>query len=148
MEATGTNGRISISGESVIISRKGTGLLTAINQGLQGDKTIPIRHITALQFKEPGTFTVGYLRLSIQGRDPVGGALEAARDENAILFEKSQKLQIVAIRDALQEKINAGPTIGGTSSAADEIEKFASLRDRGLLTEEEFQAKKRQLLGL
>ena len=33
-------------------------------------------------------------------------------------------------------------------SAADEIGKLAVLRDKGILTEEEFQAKKRQLLGL
>jgi len=33
-------------------------------------------------------------------------------------------------------------------SGADEIEKLAQLRDKGILTEEEFQAKKKQLLGL
>ena len=31
---------------------------------------------------------------------------------------------------------------------ADEIEKLASLKDHGILTQEEFDAKKRQLLGL
>lgn len=33
-------------------------------------------------------------------------------------------------------------------SAADEIEKLASLLERGILTQEEFDAKKKQLLGL
>lgn len=37
---------------------------------------------------------------------------------------------------------------GGEQSLADEIEKLAALRDRGILTDEEFQAKKKQLLGL
>jgi Short C-terminal domain len=32
--------------------------------------------------------------------------------------------------------------------AADQIRRLAQLRDKGLLTEEEFQAKKAQLLGL
>lgn len=33
-------------------------------------------------------------------------------------------------------------------SVAEEISRLADLRDRGILTEEEFQAKKRQLLGI
>jgi molecular chaperone DnaK len=37
---------------------------------------------------------------------------------------------------------------GGQRSVADEIQKLAALRDRGILTDEEFQAKKKQLLGL
>ena len=36
----------------------------------------------------------------------------------------------------------------GTFSAADEIKKFRSLADSGIITEEEFEAKKKQLLGL
>lgn len=35
-----------------------------------------------------------------------------------------------------------------TTSAADELMKFATLRDQGILTDEEFETKKRQLLGL
>ncbi len=33
-------------------------------------------------------------------------------------------------------------------SEADELKKFADLRDRGIITEEEFNAKKKQILGL
>ncbi|MEX2260543.1 MAG: SHOCT domain-containing protein [Bryobacteraceae bacterium] len=36
----------------------------------------------------------------------------------------------------------AGPDL------AEQIERLASLRDRGLLTDEEFQAKKKQMLGI
>ncbi|MBH9965598.1 PH domain-containing protein [[Bacillus] enclensis] len=35
-----------------------------------------------------------------------------------------------------------------SSSAADEIKRFADLRDSGVITEEEFDAKKKQLLGI
>ena len=35
-----------------------------------------------------------------------------------------------------------------TFSAADEIEKFKGLLDKGIITQEEFDAKKKQLLGL
>ena len=40
------------------------------------------------------------------------------------------------------------PRIYSTSSNADELKKYAELKDQGIITEEEFQAKKKQILGL
>ncbi len=40
------------------------------------------------------------------------------------------------------------PAGGGTSSDLDQLTQLASLRDAGVLTEEEFAAKKAQILGL
>ena len=42
----------------------------------------------------------------------------------------------------------AGATVVQQASAADEIKKFKELLDMGIITQEEFDAKKRQLLGL
>ena len=36
----------------------------------------------------------------------------------------------------------------GSSSQADELKKFADLKEQGIITEEEFNAKKKQILGL
>ena len=36
----------------------------------------------------------------------------------------------------------------GISSQADELKKFADLKEQGIITEEEFNAKKKQILGL
>nr|WP_010077863.1 SHOCT domain-containing protein [Liquorilactobacillus mali] len=38
--------------------------------------------------------------------------------------------------------------VGNPSSVADEIKKFKELADSGVITQEEFEAKKKQLLGL
>jgi hypothetical protein len=35
-----------------------------------------------------------------------------------------------------------------TAANSSELEKYAELRDKGILTEEEFQAKKKQVLGI
>ena len=40
------------------------------------------------------------------------------------------------------------PRIYTTTSNADELKKYAELRDKGIITEEEFQSKKRKLLDL
>lgn len=44
--------------------------------------------------------------------------------------------------------VNQAPPLVAAPSDADELEKLARLRDRGILTDEEFQAKKAQILGL
>jgi len=147
MEAVGTNGRMALVGNSICISRKGASLLTLLNQGIQGDKVIPLHQITAVQLQEPGAFFRGYLRLSINGRDPVGGGMEVVQDENAVLFDKRSLKEFEALRDVIQARINVAPN-SSPISAADEIGKLAALRDKGFLTDDEFTAKKRQLLGL
>jgi len=40
------------------------------------------------------------------------------------------------------------PRIYTSTSNADELKKYAGLKDEGIITEEEFQAKKKQILGL
>ncbi len=47
-----------------------------------------------------------------------------------------------------QQPERAEHTINNGFSAADEIEKFKGLLDKGIITQEEFDAKKKQLLGL
>ena len=46
-----------------------------------------------------------------------------------------------------QQRMIAGPAARSTPSAASELERLADLRARGVLTEEEFQAQKRRILG-
>ena len=64
--------------------------------------------------------------------------LEQAMDELGIEQQR---------RDASDVEVGA-PDTGGPSSDVDELEQLARLKDEGVLTEEEFTAKKRQILGL
>jgi hypothetical protein len=52
------------------------------------------------------------------------------------------------LRDELQRRIAAVASRPTQSSSLDELEKLASLRDRGVVSEEEFQQKKKHILGL
>lgn len=48
----------------------------------------------------------------------------------------------------VKENIGKKPSASQSSSAADEIRKYKELLDEGIITEEEFEQKKKQLLGL
>jgi len=70
-----------------------------------------------------------------------------------LLAGRQQTKNVQAFIDALTVELEqfekASPTVVATSnSVADEIKKFKALLDEGILTQEEFDAKKKQLLGL
>ena len=59
-----------------------------------------------------------------------------------IWFEKSRDRIFYGLFSKFQ------PRIYTTTSNADELKKYAELRDKGIITEEEFQSKKKKLLDL
>jgi hypothetical protein len=48
----------------------------------------------------------------------------------------------------LRQLISNYQNVGQPTSGIGDLEKLAELRDKGIVTEEEFQAKKKQILGL
>lgn len=51
-------------------------------------------------------------------------------------------------KQAASPSVPADRNDTSTDDVASQIEKFANLRDKGIITEEEFSAKKKQLLGI
>lgn len=68
---------------------------------------------------------------------------------NTNSFAKAIADEIIAAFNNYKERENEfDHDQGGTISGADEIKKFKALLDDGIITQEEFNAKKKQLLGL
>jgi len=51
-------------------------------------------------------------------------------------------------RYAAEEQQQAPPAAGGEPDYASELEQLAQLKAQGIITEEEFEAKKKQILGI
>ena len=146
MTAKGVNGQLELLEGRIRISRKG--VLGFLTQGLKGDKEINISSISSVQWKKAGALTNGYIQFAFfGGAEAKGGIVQATQDENSIMFRATQEAAFQAIRDEIQRRISA-PATSAPSSAADEIRKLAELRDQGILTPEEFEAKKKRMLGL
>ena len=147
LQAEGVNGQIVLSEDRVVISRKGA--LGFLTQGLKGDKNIMVSAITSIQFKNATMWTNGYIKFAFQGgKEAKGGLFQATQDENSVMFKSKQQPAFEKIRDEVEKRTQVGSNSTITSSGADEVAKFAELRDKGILTEEEFQLKKKQILGL
>ena len=65
-------------------------------------------------------------------------------------YSKCPKCNSADLSDATEEEIRqtANSNSNSTVSAADELKKYKELLDSGVITQEEFNAKKKQLLGL
>jgi hypothetical protein len=153
LEAKGHNGQITIDGEWITIHRKGLGRLGHS----KGDKRMAMSTIIAVKMRPAGAIANGFIRFDQMGgstlRDKRGGLSDATTDENAIIFRKSQQAAFDTIREHVENYIAAKHAGSAASAAtpapnlADQIKQLAELRDAGVLSEEEFAAKKADLLS-
>lgn len=115
----------------------------AIVGGITGKKRTK-RICTSLRikvtFRDTAPCDLAYINF-ISSETKVGG----------LFYQSSMQLaqSCLSAFQIIAEKMNqADKTASGQISAADEILKFKNLMDAGVITEEEFLAKKKQLLGL
>jgi hypothetical protein len=151
MEVRGPAGDVLLFRDRLMIRKRVKFLFFRLKDD---EKEILLTSVSSIQLRKPGWFRPGFVEFAFaggqegHGRQGVGGL-----HENTVFFRRRERAQFEAIREAIYKQINAIRHLGAGApvaqvSAADEIEKLASLKARGLLTEEEFAAKKRQILGL
>jgi hypothetical protein len=145
MRVEGSNGSVELLDDHIVIRRKG--VMNILTQGIQGDKSVPLNAITSVQFRAAGAFMAGLIQFTIKGgREFRGGMMEATKDENAVLFTRDQQKGFERIRDSVQNII-AKPNASTNAPNADELLKLADLVDRGYLTKDEFEQRKRDILS-
>lgn len=97
----------------------------------------------------------GFVQFSFSGSlETKGNTLQATQNENTVFFSRKEEAAFEYVRDFVQDRIlHPASTASPVQSRADTadslayLEKLAGLRDRGIVTNEEFEAKKRQILG-
>ena len=150
-KVNGVDGQLEVFEDKVIITREG--ILGFLSQGLAGAKTIPMSAIQSVQFKEGTSWMNGFIQFSVLGgKEAQGGLMNAANDENTVMLRKGEQTQKGReIKEYIENriiKLSKQQVAAQEVSAADEIKKFKELLDMGIISQEEFGAKKKQLLGL
>ena len=141
---------IIVDGGTVKIIRKGT-IFAA-----EREKSIPINNITGVEVKKPGPFVNGFIQIQTAGQmSPKsnfrlsGGTYDAVNDENSVVFTGEENYQIALnIKNYIENyQQNNNTNNLNQISAADELMKFKKLLDDGIITQDEFDSKKKQLLN-
>lgn len=104
ISARGRNGQVSFDGKAITITREGAA--ARVTHG-RGQKVIPLRQVTAVEMKPVGFLTTGYIQFTIPGelsKSKGKGArtMNAARDENSVIFLKNQEPEFETLRQSIQ----------------------------------------------
>jgi hypothetical protein len=158
VEARGVNATIRFDGQTITILRGGP---FGRSVG-KGDTHIPLAHLTAVQFKPAGRVVNGFIQFIVgdgnERRSQVGRqTIDPTRDENSVVFSYGQREEFAGLRDAVQAAlarphqtsaaVRPDSTEPAQPTIPELIEQLAALRDKGALTEAEFEAKKTELLS-
>lgn len=137
--------------DRIVIKHKG--ILNFMAMGLKGDKTIFFSDLTSIQLKKAG-LTSGYLQFSLPGgKENTGGVFGATQDENTITFVANMNNLAEEVHEYINTKIRSLKNTvinnsNATLSIADELHKFKELLDMGVISQEEFDTQKKQLLNV
>jgi len=117
---------------------------------LNGDKEFYYDNLTSIQHKQATKWINGYIQFEYPGSHSSGNDFGS---ENSFAFQLA-KLDNEKVNQAVEyirEKIKEARSPKAAAAAlspAEELKKFKELLDCGVITQEEFDAKKKQLLGL
>jgi hypothetical protein len=142
------NGMITVTPTTVTIHHK--------KGSYHGGKTkeIRIKSISGIEMGQPGKIFAGYIQFMFSGGSEAGGwsRIDAAKNENCIMFRKNKQAMFEECRDLVNRYIEESQSSSGKEAAAtseaDELAKWAALKESGAITADEYETKKRQILGL
>lgn len=149
----GYNANLYIYEDKIVIEGKG------FNKGI-GEKTIPIVSVSAVQLVPSTLLVYGCISFNVLGeaastRAGLGSSLYTRASENTVIAKRRSDDDILQkikrfVEKAKEELTSARSTtvIQQAPSQADELKSFKELLDQGIITQEEFDAKKKQILGL
>ena len=149
----GYNANLYIYEDRIVIEGKG------FNKGI-GEKTIPITSVSAVQLVPSTLLINGCISFNVLGesastRAGIGSSYYTRASENTIIVKSRKDDAILKkikqfVEKTKYELTSAKSTtvIQQMTSQADELKSFKELLDQGIISQEEFDAKKKQILGL
>ena len=147
----GYKGELKVYENKVEINKKGSGMITG-----NTCKTLPIANIVSVSVTPSTMWARGFIEFTVPGGKDSANIEQAMRNENALPLaaagqnEEAMKIKAYVEELILKQACNKGGTtiVQQATSPAEELKKMKELLDMGIITQEEFDAKKKQLLGL
>lgn len=150
-ELEGYKGTLKVYDDRVEINKSGSGFFRTATS-----KMLPIANITSVSVTPSTVWARGYIEFTVPGGKDSKNIEQAMNNENAVLLKAVNQNDVaMKIKAYIEELIlNRANNVGGATviqqaaSPAEELKKFKELLDAGIITQEEFDAKKKQILGL
>lgn len=150
-EIEGEGANLEIYEDKVVIKRKG--ILSAAT--MRADKTIYISAIGSINLKNPGMISGGILNFGTGNSNEtinlIGSGVFTQFDDNSFIYLKKSHQAVLKAKEYIEKRMlelknPTSPIQVQQLSAADELRKFKQLLDDGIISQAEFDEKKKQLL--
>lgn len=155
-EAEGSGGHIWVWSDRLRI--KPFGVRGLVTKGfLKGDKDLWLDQISGIQWREPGAMWLGHIQFTLIGGS--SDAKPAHQDENAVQFPASRRGEFANVKVVVEQRIRElrlgqtkplepppVPAASEQRSPLDTLRGLGELRVAGVITDAEFEQKKRELL--
>lgn len=111
-----------------------------------GTKEFYYSDLTSVKYVAPTMFMNGFLAVEFPGSENVETTFWFDRKKKHIVAEFEKAYEYIKKRIGFYKTQKNAVVV--QASSADEIKKYKELLDQGIITQEEFDAKKKQLLGI
>ena len=143
---------LSVYEDCVSLTPKG--FLGLATKGMAGERKIFYKDISSIQFRPSTKMLSGFIEFYFIGHNTQkqgGGLFVGTNNDNRFTFYNKFLPDMIKIIEYIQAKINNSSTnnsISAPVSNVDELKKYKQLLDDGIITQADYDAKKKQLLGL
>jgi hypothetical protein len=103
IQVESVGGRVTFDGQTITIER-----VSRMARSVVGDRTttIPIAHVSAVEWKPPKWSGAGHIRFAVAGSQAAAAPTPPNRDPNAVLFSKRDRAAFEKLRDTIQAAIS------------------------------------------
>jgi len=107
------------------------------------------KNIRQVALVEGGMIAKGYIYINVGGDTP---SVVWPTNPSGVLLKTKNNSLAKEIKSFIEKKMGEQPSgsqnVVVESSGADELKKYAELKEQGIISQEEFDAKKKEILGL
>ena len=137
---------LEIYDDKLVCIGKQTFQAAAMGRAYTGTKEFYYSDLTSVKYVAPTMFMNGFLAVEFPGSENIETTFWFDRTNKQLASEYEKAYDYIKERIKFyKEQKNA---VFVQTSSADELKKFKELLDMGVISQEEFDAKKKQLLGL
>lgn len=153
-------GTIELTDDAVVILKKNTdmtgaggllGVALSVATSSKGGYTMPYEAIHSVSISEGGWTSPPFIQILTPGERAVSNSEEAMKSPSCLLFKKSAMSEFHSLKSEIETRVAKAKRrpdpVAPASSLADELRKLSELVAAGILTQEEFDRKKAQLLA-
>jgi hypothetical protein len=150
-KANGRNGSVELYENRLIIKKALGGLKRMLTSG---DKEIFLDSIKNVNFKPANSLTWGFIQFETAQNSKSlsrGSLMSSPNDDFSVNFSKAQQPDFENLKseiNRLRSSTKSQTIVQNQISEADELEKLAVLKEKGIITQEEFDLKKKKILGI